>query len=128
MTEAGPPQCRACQEEPGETQGDRALSTKPESGGGGGGVRQGRETPGALLLNVYGDQKKVFPGRRKKWPSLRAGHQQAQMAGALFGGVGRRARSWAEPRFLLLGQGQPQTAGLCRMTLGGTGEHVKLTS
>ena len=84
-------------------------------------MRQGHETPGALLLNVHGDQKKVFPGRRKKWPSQRAGHQQGQEAGALLRRVGARGRSWAEPRFLPLAQGQPQTAGLCRVALGGTG-------
>lgn len=75
-------------------------------------MRHGHESSAALLLNVHGDQKKVFPGRRKKWPSPRAGHQQGQEAGALLRRVGGRDRSWAKPRFLPLAQGQPQTAGL----------------
>ena len=124
-TEAGSPQCRVCQKEKrtlGRSKETRLEAWEP------GRRRAGRwrgeagpRDPGALLLNVHGDQKKVFPGRRKEWPSQRAGHQQGQEAGALLRWVGGRGRSWAEPRFLPLAQGQPQTAGLCRVTLGGTG-------
>lgn len=116
----GPHNAESARKRRGTCGDPRRQGCKPGSWRGGG-VRQGHETPGALLLNVHGDQKKVFPGRRKKWPSQRSGHQQGQEAGALLRRVGGRGRSWAEPRFLPLAQGQPQTAGLCRVTLGGTG-------